>query len=214
MTVRGGGARAYARAVQRAVEAQIGRPSVLSPRDWAYLSDWFARGVPLDIVFDALSEATRPRRSPRRLSLGHLAPAVEEAHRAWVEGKAIVRDTAESPLPSREEVQAIWSAAAARCGERLKDAIEGSTAILRRGGDAERADDALDDALPGCAPPGLSDRARAEAGRALAPFRGRMSAPAFEETLRRAVADRLRRLLGLPRVALTRPPLDPGDRGD
>ncbi len=214
MTRAGAGARAYARAVERALEECAGRPAVLSPRDWSLLSDWFDRGVRLEVVLEALEEAAGRRRrgrGSRRLSLGYLAAAVDERHRAWVDGRATRPEAGESPLPPRETVRAAWAAASARGGAALSWAIAASIGILERGGSPEEADDALDEALPEAVPPELGERARAESERALSPFRARMDAAAFRATLRRAVADRLRRALDLPRIALTRSPGAPGD---
>ena len=49
--------RSYARAVERSWSELCGRPVIFSPRDWALLDDWRQRGIPLQIVQEAIEAA-------------------------------------------------------------------------------------------------------------------------------------------------------------
>jgi hypothetical protein len=73
-----------------------------------------------------------------------------------------------------------------------------------RGGAADTLDAALDQALPGAVPQETLKRATDETALALAGFRRRMSDEEFEKMFARALVDRLRSMLALPRLVLTR----------
>ena len=44
----------YARALAEALSRLRERPTVLSPRDWSLVSEWYSRGIPLGLVLDVL----------------------------------------------------------------------------------------------------------------------------------------------------------------
>jgi hypothetical protein len=74
------------------------------------------------------------------------------------------------------------------------------------GESSEALDAELDRSLAAAAPESLVARAHADAERELQRFRERMEPAVFDATRRRSVTDRLRRALGLPRLALAHPP--------
>ncbi len=198
----------YVRAVERALGALDPRPFVLSARDFARVTDWHARGVPLGLVLEVLSE--KNRQAPGGLSAGRalarIAPAVEEAWQTVREGRIpALPDAVAGPLPPIARAIDAW--------RRARDAAPGTplAALLGRllerqesGQPTERLDAELDLSLAAAAPAALVSRAESDAERELGPFRRRMEASAFEATRRRSVVDRLRRTLDLPRLALTR----------
>ncbi len=205
---KGSGSSRYVRAVERALAAMDSRPFVLSARDFARLSDWHARGVPLGLVLEVLEE--KSRKAPGGLAasraLARIAPAVEEAWQAVREGSAATGAIGTAaPLPPIEHALAAW--------RRVRDAAPGTPLaallerILARGASGEgpaALDDALDFDLAAAAPAEIVARAEADTARELAPFRKRMAPSVFDATRRRSVADRLRRALDLPRLTLTR----------
>ncbi len=199
----------YVRAVERALAALDSRPFVLSARDFARVSDWYARGIPLGLVREVLDEKSRraPGGLPAGRALSKIAPAIEEAWQAVLEGRlgATAVPQAE-PLPTIDRAIDAW--------RRARDAATGTPlealirALLARGASGDRPEDLdaeLDLALPAAAPPAIVEQVEAETTRDLEPFRKRMEASVFDATRRRSVADRLRRALDLPRLALTRP---------
>jgi hypothetical protein len=115
--------------------------------------------------------------------------------------------------------QAVAPAAPARGGgghpwtDALDRASEGTplhaliSELLNRkaaGDDAASLDAELDRSLENAAPQDLCDATRRDVTSELATFRERMNGEEFQTMLRRALVDRLRRTLSLPRLALTR----------
>jgi hypothetical protein len=196
------GERAYARAIEAAWARMKGRPVVLSPREFELVSSWRRDGIPLRVVLEVLGEEARlagGRREPR--SLGFLAAAVREAGQVVAQGRAA---TGTSPTSSPSAVD-LWRRAlgAMPAQAPLHAAIARLLEAASEGVAPEELDRRLDEELTLCAP---SDRLAAvsEASRAaLAPFRGRMSREEHERALRRAIVDRLREELELPRAALS-----------
>ena len=188
---------AYARAVEDALARARGRPSLLSPRDWARVADWCARGVPLAVVLEAIEEAAaRARRRGGELrGLALVAPAVEESWRA-VEGG---RSRAVPPGPAPDLAGAWRQAAAGRAGsDRLARWLETALDRLASGVPAVTLEDELDLHLTELAGEASLERVSGEVDRALEPFRKRMTESVFLATRARARLDGLRRLLGLP----------------
>ena len=207
---KGAGAVRYVRAVERALADLDNRPFVLSARDFARVSDWYARGIPLGLVREVLDDKTR--RAPGGLAasraLSKIAPAVEEAWQAVREGRLAATDVpAADPLPPIDRALDAWQRARdAAAGTPLGRLLESLLARHASGDRPEGVDAELDLALAAAAPPAILAEVEAEAARDLAPFRKRMEASVFDATRRRSIADRLRRALDLPRLTLTRQP--------
>ena len=189
---------AYARAVEEALARVRGRPSVLSPRDWARVADWCARGVPLPLVLEALDEvASRMRRRGGEVrGLALVAPAVEESWRTVERG----RPGPPADAPASEEPAASWRRA--RDGRSEKDALarwlEEADARLQAGTAVTVLEEELDHLLPDLAGDARAAQVSGDVDRALAPFRARMTEEVFTATRLRALRDGLRRALGLP----------------
>jgi hypothetical protein len=193
---------AYARAVESAWSRLRGRPVVLSPREFELVAGWRRAGVPLSVVLEVLDHEAR-RRGGNPRSLGAVAPAVREAALAVASG----RTTAGGPRTPDASPSAVdlWrralGTAAPNAGLRvllervLRDADEGVP--------LGQLDEVLDRELPRCAPDPLVRAATEDARRGLEPFQGRMDAAEHERALARAIVDRLREALGLPRAALS-----------
>ena len=188
---------AYARAVEEALARARGRPSVLSPRDWARVADWCARGVPLPLVLEALDEvATRVRRRGGEVrGLALIAPAVEESWKTVERGRPGRAPTAIAADPG-----ASWRRAREARGQEdaLARWLGEADARAQAGSLAGELEEELDALLPELAGEARVARVGADVDRALAPFRSRMSEEVFTATRRRALRDGLRRALGLP----------------
>lgn len=209
MTARPGrGAGRYAREIENALSRLRERPVVLSPRDWALVSDWYAREIPLALVLEVLEDlADRARRRHARSgprSLAYAAAAVEESWRAVVEGRGGRAGETRSPLPPLDRGRNRWVAAGSRpeTPGALRDAIADLLRRLASGLSAENADRELDESIVTLCPPDLLARIDAGIDADLAAFRDRMKPDVLERTRRRARVDRLRREHGLPRLAL------------
>jgi len=204
---------AYARAIEREWVAFVGGAVILSPRDWALISKWHARGIPLEIVREAIEAARergkkRPRRTPPR-GLGYIATAVDEGWTAVEDGRVLETALPEGPSDEpAETLSGVSPGLAERLRRRLESEAEGSklSSVLLRSirrleqGDTEKVvESALDEELPAALPERWLRDAESEVERRIAPFEGRMSADAFESTRRRATLERLRRRVGLPR---------------
>jgi hypothetical protein len=198
------------RAVERALVALDNRPFVLSARDFARVSDWHARGIPLGLVREVLDDKTR--RAPGGLAAGRalskIAPAVEEAWQAVREGRLGATAVPQAdPLPPIDRALDAWRRARdAAAGTPLGALLESLLVRHASGDRPESVDAELDLGLAAAAPPAILAQVEAETARALAPFRKRMEASVFDATRRRSIADRLRRALDLPRLTLTRQP--------
>ena len=193
---------AYARAVESAWSRLRGRPVVLSPREFELVAGWRRGGVPLSVVLEVLDHEAR-RRGGNPRSLGAVAPAVREAALAVASGRtASVRPRTPDASPSAVDLwRRALETAAPHAGLRvllervLRDADEGVP--------TEQLDEVVDRELPHCAPDPLVRAATENARRGLEPFQGRMNAAEHERALARAIVDRLREALGLPRAALS-----------
>lgn len=93
----------YARALERALAEASGRAVVMSPRDFALLSGWLARGVPLALVLEQVEHRKSKGKDVR--SLASIAGAVENAWSAVVDGRVgatAVREPAPAPASPGE----------------------------------------------------------------------------------------------------------------
>lgn len=201
---------AYARAIERLLTERLDRAPVLSPRDWATLTEWHARGIPLELVADALDAALerRPRgkhsRSPAWHGLSRLSHAVEESWRAIVDGRSDYgpADVPDSRTRSSETTLDTWRRRAAEEPQASPLARLLRTLLREHAtGTVPAALDArLDAELPQAAPAAVLRRCDAEVERRIAPFRSRMSARALDRTRAAARLSLLRRTLDLPRI--------------
>ena len=192
---------AYAREIERQWSRLLDRPVVLSPKDWSLISDWHARSIPLSVILDAmqhLNENPRGRSAPR--SLAYLVPAVEETWQVVLDGRRAAPAAARRP-EAPDPVQC-WRRCLAGLerSSALHGLLAGLLAQFEAGRDGEALDDALDARIAGDAPRDLLARVRGEVEGELAPFEDRLDPGTRERTLNAAVALRLRRLLGLPRL--------------
>jgi len=194
------GASVYAREIEREWSRMLDRPVVLSPRDWALISDWHEREIPLALILESMRHAAehpRGRRPPR--SLAYLVPGIEEAWRVVLDGR---RGTPEQlpppvrPIDSvdawrrRSEIETVDSSLG-----RLLDEL---LAAYEAGDPAEVVDERLNDRLITSVSEDLRQRIAEQVEATLTPFRERMDAATLERTRRSAIIDRLRRTLDLP----------------
>jgi hypothetical protein len=190
-------AEAYARRIERRWSKLSERAVVLSPREWAQLLAWHERGVPLEIVMQALVDVVeRAQRRGAVPRLSRVATAVEAAWATVVDGR-IAR--AADPLPGGA---AAWE----RCcralapGSALAELLDPLLARLGDGESAAVIEQALEDGLCEAAPSELVQAIEAEVERELASYRTRIAADELRATRRRALIDRLRKRLGLARL--------------
>lgn len=203
------GASSFARAVESRLESILKRPVVLSPRDWTTLAGWHARGIPLPLVLETLEEVATRKGGTQARSLRYFVRAVEESWQAVLDGRAIRHPAGAGGKSSGGESADVPWNAAVRAGElppAIERLLEELSEALAGGADRAKVDESLDRALAdGSIAPDLHRAARQEALEALRDYRGRMPAAAWERTLARAVVERMRRTLGLPRLRPSRP---------
>lgn len=209
MSARVRGTSSFVRAVEARLESILRRPIVLSPRDWTTLASWHAQGIPLPLILETLDEVAAKKGGAYPRSLRYFVRAVEESWQAVVDGRAIRHRGAEGSEPQRaESPETPWGAPTGSIArppavERL---LEELSEALARGAERATVDERLDRALAaGSVAPDLLRAAREAALEALREYRDRMPADAWEKTLDRAVVERLRRALGLPRLRSVRP---------
>jgi len=203
-------ARRFAREIEARWSALLERPVVLGERDWQFISDWHARDIPLTLVveaMDGLGEKLKRRRSKPR-NLGAVAPFVEDAWRAVVEGRLDQQDTAAGPGPSTSSGSASSASAGSwrRCadalpaGDSLRDRLETLLMEIESGADPAACDAALERDLSALLPPRLLAELSASVERNLAGFRERMAPGTWKATVERALISAARRKLDLPHL--------------
>ena len=70
---------AYARAIERRWSQLTDGPVILSARDWQRITDWHDRGIPLQIVYEAMESVVERRaRSPVSRTLSRVAPVLSK----------------------------------------------------------------------------------------------------------------------------------------
>jgi hypothetical protein len=183
----------------------LDRPVVLSPKDWALISDWHARSIPLPLILEAMQhEAERPgRRSPPR-NLAYLAASVEEAWQVVLDGRRASPVPRIAPSPN-DPVEA-WRRRldAEEAGSALHVLLSELLEAYRSGVPAETVDRGLDERLETSVSEALLDATREQVDAELAPFADRMDDATLDRTRRAAIVDRLRRALHLPIFDRTR----------
>jgi hypothetical protein len=196
--------RRYVRAVERAWSALLERPTVVSPREFEAIEDWRRRGVPLAVVLEVIRDFGKRRSGRAPKALTALSRAVDEAYAAVTAGRA-------GPPPPdarllRSDALRVWEAVRERCreGSPLHVLLTRLVSGAAKGESGHAIDAALDAALPGAVPDEMLRAATERTEQALQDFRRRMSDDEFRKTRARALADRLRETLELPRLSLTR----------
>lgn len=192
--------RVYVRTLERIFADRFDAPVVFSRRDWALAKEWHERGVPVGLVLEALNECG----GKVVRSLSSVASIVEETWEVVQAGRRISHagETGEESRTTAERVQA-WKSVLSRedeesplallLGEIMKELELGLI-------DAAVADQRLDDDIMRAAPHEILEQARRAASDKLAPHRERMTGDVFDATLVRAVKERLRVSLNLPRL--------------
>jgi hypothetical protein len=194
----------YARAIERRWSEFLGGPTVLSPGDWRWITEWYERGIPLALVFDCLEEAAERRRAGRGArrprGLSYLAPAVRESWSAVLEGQVEEPERqagAAGPAPREAWRRRIGEEPP---GSRLRTLLEGLLAKLQSAVDPAAVEDELERELPGAIPESVRVAAEREARDWLEGHRSRLGEAGFEAAVSRALLLRLRRRLHLPRL--------------
>ena len=207
MSAPGPSAGSYARAIERILERVRGAPVVLSPRDFRYVADWHARGVPVALVLEGIEAAATRRRGrssrPRTITLAYVAPGVEEAWGVVLAGRMVDPAQRRACPADPASIRQRWVDAAARAGDgsALGRLVAGGIRSLDAGDDAAAVDLALDAALVEAAPEGMVRAIAARVDADLQAFAARMKPSGLITTQRRAVVDRLRQSLDLPRLS-------------
>ncbi len=200
----GGDERRYVRAVEAAWSKLLGRQAVVSPREFETIDAWRRRGIPLTVVLEVITDAGKRRSGRGPQALTALSHAVLDAWGVVAAGRLapVVADA----RASRSDARRTLEDALARCPEagRLHTLIVSLLDEEAAGAAPEALDAALDAALPDAVTETALSEATEETALALAEFRSRMSQDEFRKTFLRAVTDRLRRTLLLPRFSLTR----------
>lgn len=192
----------YARAIERRWTEFVGRPAVLSPSDWRWISEWHERGIALQLILECFDAAEERRRAgqgaknPRGLS--YLAAAVNESWSVILEGRT--QEAAEVSSTGLHEPLENWRRRFDEepTGSALKVLLESLLAELDAGAPREDVEEKLERRLHDVVPTALREAAESEARLWLAGHRSGMTEKEFENALRRAVTVRLRRRLQLP----------------
>lgn len=176
---------------------------MLSPRDFALISRWRAEGVPLGAVLEALGTAGRHGRLRGPVTLARAASAVGDAWAVIRTGRAPGIQGRAPGAISLQEARRRWESASRReaAGSGLRELL---TSLVRRmdaGEEPERLDLDLDRELPMAVSGALLAEADTSV-RARVTTQRRPAQEVPDRTARRAVVDRLRRSLDLPRLAL------------
>ena len=168
------------------------------------MTDWHAREIPLQVVFEAIDAAfekggRRRSKSPPR-SLAFVAPAVEECWQVILEGRSV----GEHPGPADDARDAIaaW---------RARLSIEGGDSALGRllsslldhlaqGAGLEELEQRLEEELPQVVSRERLVSAGERVDGTLHPFRQRLDAVTMARTREHAIVADLRRTMGLPRL--------------
>lgn len=195
----------YARAIERRWTEFLGRPAVLSPSDWRWISEWHDRGISLQLILECLEAAEERRRdghgakNPRGLS--YLAAAVNESWSVILEGRTQV--AADVRSPGSHEPLENWRRRFDEepAGSALKVLLESLLADLDAGAWPEDVDQRLERRLRKVVPAALREAAESEARTWLECHRSKMTEKEFDNAFRRAVTVRLRRRLQLPLLA-------------
>jgi len=195
---------AYAREIERQWSRMLERPVVLSPKDWALISDWHARSIPLPLIVESIrhsAESPGRRAAPRNLA--YIAAAVEEAWQVVLDGRRA--SALPTPAPLRDPVEA-WRRRldAEGAGSALHGLLSELLDAHENGEAAETIDRRLDERLQTSVAADLLDATRHQVDAELAPFADRIDDETLERTRRAAIADRLRRALDLPLLDRTR----------
>ena len=200
----GGDERRYIRAVEAAWSKHLGRQALVSPREFETIDGWRRRGIPLTVVLEVIADAGKRRSGRGPQAITALAKGVSEAWEVVAAGRTAQNVTHARPTPS--DARRAWEEALDRFPEPggLRTLLTGLLAEEAQGAAPEAVDASLDDSLAGAVPEAVLAEATAETARALVEFRSRMSEEEFRKTFARALVDRLRRALALPRLALTR----------
>jgi hypothetical protein len=198
-----GDERHYVRAVEAAWSRLLGKPGVVSPREFEAISSWRRRGIPLAVVCEVIAAAGKRHsgRPPRALTA--LAKEVLAAWEVVAAGRATPLPVDASP--ARSAALTAWQEALSRLptGDRLRTLLSTLIAEEAEGRAGEEIDAKLDASLLEAVSEEILSRAKGETARALLPFRDRMSAEEFHGLFSRALADRMRTDLGLPRLTLS-----------
>jgi hypothetical protein len=196
--------RRYVRAVERAWSALLGRPAVVSPREFEAIDGWRRRGVPLAVVLEVISVFGKRRTGRAPKALTALSRAVDEAFAVVAAGRA--RPSIADARPLRSDALRAWEEVLDRYreGAPLHVLLTRLLSEAAKGESVHDIDAMLDASLAGAVPDDMLATATERTERALQGFRRRMSDEEFQKTFARALADRLRATLGLPRVSLTR----------
>ncbi len=206
---------AYVRSIERAWGEFTGRPVILSPKDWALVEDWHARGIPLALVEQAIEAAVERRTGGKPRGLSYLSTAVEE-------GWSVVREARPRPgdpapeAPESRNPREFWRDRAAEEpeGSELRVLLEDLLARAAAGEDPVELDLELDARVVEAVPELLSRAVREEILAEVEPFRGRMGQAQFDSTIERAEAQRVRFRLNLPRLAGTKQTGNPAEPGN
>ena len=218
----------YYRTVERAFLELRGGGMILTPADWDVVCRWEERGIPLEVVLAGIRTALSGRiRGSPRTPLEACSTAVEAAFdaarrrrtgvpvpsahaetgsgrglealagrlREWAPPEEVLADAAAAgPLRTKAR-------AAAERLERLGNQVDGGRASVE-----DTLRDIEGDLLTGLEA-ALRDSVRseieAEARRTLEPYRARMPASTWRDAFRQAFRQRVSRVSGLDRIALS-----------
>jgi hypothetical protein len=200
---------AYFQAIERRFVELRGAPLLLAPGDWQLTRDWHRRGIPLELVLDALTQvfAAREARGAtgKVQGLRYCAPAIE---RAWEERQALLATGRRQAAPAFD-LESRLSALCAALTDRdvvpseIIDRIRGLEGTPEA---VERRLSELDHELIAAVSNALEDDVLAEVERtadeSVAKVEARLGATETSRIRERLIRESIRRRLDLPVLSL------------
>jgi len=197
----------YAREITRLWSEMLERPVILSRKEWSLIGEWYAGGIPLDVIREAIGDpadsagrgARAARSKPR--SLSYIAPAVEEIWTVVRQGR-LPSSVASDPEPETAELSP-WrrrmslEPAGSALGDLLGELLE----RLEAGDSADEIERCLEARLLQAADGRIVGELERSLTEDLETYRERMPEQAYAATYRKALIERLRRRLELSPLA-------------
>lgn len=170
------------------------------------MAGWHARGIPLGIVLEVLEDLfSKKRKTAPPRSLAYVAGAVEEAWEAIRSGRIVPSPEAEASR-GKDPIE-LWRRARddPASPSALRQLLDRLIREVEAGKERRLADRVLDEALVSVAPPTMVAQASAEAEGALEEGGETPSDRDFRRSPAAVIVERLRRRIGLPRLAREEP---------
>ncbi|MEW5807810.1 MAG: hypothetical protein AB1756_10775 [Acidobacteriota bacterium] len=216
--------------IERRFNQLRGTPLLISPKDWALMSEWKKRGIPSIVVIEALEigfEKAGSRKARRRpiSTLSYFKHIIEDCWESFRESRIGKGEKKGEEIDHERTQEFLISLQRSLTGlsERLEGMEELSRSLKKVAEEISRIlsstawrenelesleerfslwDDEVGDALLKCCNTAEMDRAGREAETEFSRMSKFMSPDSFEDIKRRYVIRKLRKKFGIPRISL------------